>query len=309
MTDDPYQLLGLARTATADEIRTAYRKLAKKHHPDLNPGNKSAEDLFKRVSAAYDLLSDPEKRARYDRGEIDQFGAEKAPPRGYRHYADSRSGERYASAGAGAGFGAGFGAENFEDIFANIFEHRSQRAGPARGTDARYVLEADFLDAVNGATRRLSLPDGQTLDVKIPPGTSDGDVLRLRGRGQPGRPGQPTGDALIGIHLNPHPFFRREGQDIFMELPVTVAEAVLGERVNVPTPGGPVMMKLKHHADTGTEMRLRGRGVPAHGKLPAGDLYVKLRVVIGPVDERMETFFKNRTHPDFNPRAGMETEK
>jgi DnaJ-class molecular chaperone len=301
MADDPYTILGVARSATSDDIRAAFRKLAKKHHPDLNPGNKKAEELFKQVSTANELLSDPEKRARFDRGEIDGSGAEKAPPRGYRQYADASAGERYAAGGDANG---DFGAANFEDLFANVFE-RGRRAGPARGADARYVLEAAFLDAVNGATRRLVLPDGHTLDVKIPAGTSDGDVLRLRGRGQPGRNGGPSGDALIEINVASHPFFRREGQDMFMDLPVSLSEAVLGARVTVPTPGGPVAMKLKPHVDTGTELRLRGRGVPAHGTLPAGELYVKLRVSIGPVDEKLEAFLKEWTQPEFDPRAEM----
>jgi DnaJ-class molecular chaperone len=147
------------------------------------------------------------------------------------------------------------------------------------------------------------------LDVKIPPGTNDGDVLRLRGRGQPGRNNGPAGDALIEIHVAPHAFFRREGQDVFMDLPVSLPEAVLGSRVNVPTPAGPVAMKLNPHVDTGTELRLRGRGVPAHGKQASGDLYVKLRVAIGPVDEKLEAFLKDWTQPGFNPRSQMEGEQ
>jgi DnaJ-class molecular chaperone len=309
MADDPYKTLGVGKSASAEDIRAAYRKLAKKHHPDLNPGNKAAEEAFKKVSAANDLLSDPEKRARYDRGEIDATGAERERPRPYRNYAESGNGERYAHAGAGFGAGGasgGFANEDFEDLFANIFEQRGGgRSGPARGQDARYVLQAAFLDAVNGATSRLTLPDGQTLDVKIPPGTSEGDVLRLRGRGQPGRNGGPAGDALIEIHITPHRFFRREGQDIFLDLPVSLPEAVLGAKVNVPTPGGRVAMTIKPHTDSGAELRLRGRGVPAHGKRPAGDLYVKLRVVIGPADEKLETFLKDWTQPGFDPRAGM----
>jgi DnaJ-class molecular chaperone len=306
MADDPYKTLGVARDATSDAIRKAYRKLAKKHHPDLNPGNKAAEEAFKKVAAANDLLSDPEKRARYDKGEIDASGVEKEPPRTYRHYAESGSGERYTQ---GDGASAGFGGENFEDIFASIFESRGGRTGPMRGQDARYVLEAEFLDAVNGATRRLTLPDGQLLDVKIPPGTADGDVLRLRGRGEPGRNQGPAGDALIEIHVGPHRFYRREGQDIFMDLPISLSEAVLGGRINVPTPANEVAMTLKPHMDTGTELRLRGRGVPAHGKLPAGDLYVKLRVSIGPVDDKLEEFLRGWPQPGFNPRADLEAKK
>jgi DnaJ-class molecular chaperone len=304
MSDDPYKVLGVAKTASAEEIRAAYRKLAKKHHPDLNPGNKAAEETFKKVSAANDLLSDPEKRARFDKGEIDASGTEREPPRSYRHYAQGNGGERYA---AGGGFGGGGG---FEDIFANIFEQqRGGRAGPARGADARYVLEAAFLDAVNGATRRLTLPDGQVLDVKIPHGTEDGHVLRLRGRGEPGHNGGPAGDALIEIHVAPHKFFRREGQDVFLDLPISLKEAVLGAKVTVPTPSGPVAMTLKPHSDTGVEMRLRGRGVPAHGKLAAGDLYVKLRVAVGPVDEQLEAFLRDWTPPEVDPRAALGGEK
>jgi DnaJ-class molecular chaperone len=303
MADDPYKTLGVDKSASAENIRAAYRKLAKKHHPDLNPGNKAAEEAFKKLTAANDLLSDPEKRARYDRGEIDASGAERERPRTYRNYAENSRGERYAH--AGPGFGGGFADEGFEDLFTIIFQQRGGPGGPARGQDMRYVLQASFLDAVNGATSRLTLPDGQTLDVKIPPGTAQDDVLRLRGRGQPGRQGGPAGDALIEIHITPHRFYRREGQDIFLDLPVSLNEAVLGAKVNVPTPRGPVAMTLKPHTDVGTELRLRGRGVPAHGKLPAGDLYVKLRVAIGPVDEKLETFLRTWTQPGFDPRAGM----
>jgi DnaJ-class molecular chaperone len=309
MAEDPYKILGVAKDASADDIRKAYRKLAKKYHPDLNPGNKKAEEQFKAVSSANELLSDTEKRARYDRGEIDETGAEKAPPRGYRQYAEAGPGERYAYAGGQDG---GFGAENFEDIFSTIFSGRAGgggNAGPARGRDEHYRLEAAFLDAVNGATRRLTLPDGQVLDVKIPAGTQDGDVLRLRGRGAPGRNNGPAGDALIEIGVAAHPFYRREGQDIRFELPVTLPEAVLGGKVTVPTPAGAVAMTIKPGSDSGTEMRLRGRGVPAHGGLAAGDVYVKLRVVIGRPDGALEDFLRGwkPEHPG-NPRAAMEKE-
>jgi DnaJ-class molecular chaperone len=306
MADDPYKILGLAKTASADDIRNAYRKLAKQHHPDLNPGNKAAEEKFKAVSAANELLSDPAKRARFDAGEIDESGAEKAPPRGYRHYAESDAGNRYAYSSAGAS-GGGFADADFEDLFSNIFNNRAQsRTGPARGADAHYILQADFLDAINGATKRLTLPDGQTLDVKIPPGTEDGQTLRLRGRGEPGRNNGPAGDALIDIAINPHPFFIRDGQTIRLELPITLPEAVLGGKITVPTPAGPVAMTVKPGTDTGTELRLKGRGVPAHGSQPAGDLYVKLRIQIGKPDAALEAFLRDwkPEHPN-NPRAAM----
>jgi DnaJ-class molecular chaperone len=160
---------------------------------------------------------------------------------------------------------------------------------------------------VNGATQRLTLPDGQTLDVKLPPGTQTGDVLRLRGRGGAGRNAGPAGDALIEINVAPHRFFTRDNQNIRLDLPVTVAEAVLGGRVTVPTPSGAVAMTVKPGADTGTELRLRGRGVPAHGGQPAGDLYVRLRVVIGPPDPALAEFLKtHQPENPFRPRDGME---
>jgi DnaJ-class molecular chaperone len=269
----------------------------------LNPGNTAAEETFKRVSAANELLSDPEKRARYDAGEIDETGAEKAPPRSYRQYAETGAGERYAYNGGDAGFAG----ENFEDLFSTIFSNRQGGAtGPARGRDEHYVLTAEFLDAVTGATRRLTLPDGQTLDVKIPPGTEEGNVLRLRGRGQPGRNGGAPGDALIEIHILPHRFFTRDGQDIHLDLPITVPEAVLGGKITVPTPAGPVAMTVKPHSDTGTKLRLPGRGVPAHGGLPAGALYVTLRVVIGTVDAALEDFLRGwKPAGAKDPRADM----
>jgi DnaJ-class molecular chaperone len=301
MADDPYKILGVSKTATAEEIRAAYRTLAKKHHPDLNPNNKGAEEAFKTLNAANDLLSDPAKRARYDAGEIDASGAERAPPRGYRDYAEAPQGARYAYAGAGAEPG-----ENFEDLFANLFGERGARpSGPARGRDASYTLTAEFLDAVNGATKRLTLPDGQTLDVKIPPGTSDGDILRLRNRGMPGRDGGPAGDALIEIHVAPHASFRRDGQDISVTLPISVREAVLGAKISAPTPAGPVALTIKPGADTGTKMRLKGRGVPAHGAQAAGDLYVTLELHLGPPDEALAAFLRDHpTSQTHNPRGG-----
>ncbi len=301
MAADPYEILGLARNASADDIRNAYRKLAKKHHPDLNPGNKAAEERFKQVSAANEILSDPDKRAAFDRGEIDATGAPAGPPPGYRDYAEANTGARYAHAD---GFASGAGGENFEDLFASMFEARGP-ARPAAGQDAQYSLQIAFLDAINGATSRLTLPDGKVLDVKIPIGAQDGDILRLRGRGHPGRRGGPAGDALIELHVIPHPFFHRNGQDIELDVPVSLIEAVTGARITIPTPAGDVAMSLKPGSDTGTKLRLRGRGVPAHGTLPAGDLYATLRVVIGPVDEKLTEFLSAWTQAAFDPRSNL----
>ncbi len=303
--EDPYKILGVARDASQEDIRRAYRNLAKQHHPDLNPGNKAAEEHFKVVSGANELLSDPIKRGRFDRGEIDATGQERAPSPSYRDYAESEAGQRYSGAGPDGG---GWSADEFNDVFGNLFNERRSSAGnaPARGRDERYALSVAFLDAVNGATRRISLPEARSLEVKIPPATEDGQILRLRGQGGAGRNGGPKGDVLIEIEVLPHKFFRRDGQDIRLELPVTVSEAVLGASIEVPTPGGPVRMRLPPQSDSGTELRLRGRGVPAHGDRPAGQLYATLRVVIGKPDAALEEFLRGWAPENpANPRENM----
>jgi DnaJ-class molecular chaperone len=187
-----------------------------------------------------------------------------------------------------------------------LFGAAGRQARPARGRDETYRLTVAFLDAVNGATTRLALPDGRSIDVKVPVGVADGQTLRLRGQGGAGSPGMPRGDALIELAVAPHPFFRRTGQDIRLELPVTLSEAVLGGRLTVPTPGGPVEMTVPVNSDSGRELRLRARGVPAHGGRPAGDLYVVLAVVLGPPDAALEAFVRGWTRQvAFDPRAAM----
>ncbi|MDB5374482.1 MAG: Molecular chaperone DnaJ [Belnapia sp.] len=296
MADDPYQTLGLTRDATPEAIKAAYRKLARQHHPDLNPGKPEAEARFKAVSGAHDLLADPERRARFDRGEIDAEGQEQRPAGGYRQYADAAQGERYGDGGG------------FEDVFAEMFGARARAAsGPRRGRDASYRLDVPFAAAVLGATERLSLPDGQVLDVKIPPGVVTGQVLRLRGQGGPGHKGGPAGDALIELTVADHPLYRRDGMDLRLDLPVTLQEAVLGAAVEVPTPAGTLRVTLPAGSDTGRQIRLRGKGVAALGSRPAGDLFLTLRVVIGPPDAALEAFLRDwkPEHPA-NPRAGLE---
>jgi DnaJ-class molecular chaperone len=297
--DDPYKVLGVARTASQDDIRLAYRKLAKKHHPDLNPGNGKAEEQFKTVSAANEILSDVAKRAQFDRGEIDAAGQPRSPEASYRDYADSETGRRYARSESQS---RGWNAQDIDDMFGSMFGGNR----PMSGGDEHYSLETDFLAAVNGATRRLTLPDGRVLDVKIPPGTREGQVLRLRGQGGVGSTKARSGDALIEIHIAPHRIFRRDGDDIRLELPISLSEAVLGGPVEVPTPGGPVRMRIPPHSDNGTELRLKGRGVPAHGGRAKGDLYAKLHVVLGPPDPALEEFLRGRTsEQSFDPRHDM----
>lgn len=305
--DDPYSTLGVSRDASQDDIRRAYRKLAKKHHPDLNPGNAKAEERFKSVSAANELLSNVAKRAQYDAGEIDATGQDRPPQPSYRDYAAGAPGRRYSPAGPGTG---AWGPQDLNDIFGSVFggDHRKSGDTPVRGDDARYNFTTDFIAAMTGATQRLTLPDGRTLDVKLPPGTSDGQVLRLRGQGEAGWNGGGNGDALIEIAVAPDRVFKRDGNDIHMELPVTLKEAVLGGHVEVPTPNGPVRMRVPPGSDTGTELRLRGRGVPAQAGREAGDLYARLRVILGKPDAALEAFLRTwEPEHQGDPRRTMET--
>jgi DnaJ-class molecular chaperone len=268
---DPYTILGVKKDAPQEEIQKAYRRLAKKLHPDLNPGNKQAEEQFKDISAAYELLGDADKRARFDRGEIDASGQERPRQRYYRDFADGDS--QYSS-------DAGFADFASEDILSEIFG-RQGRGGTfrMRGPDAHYRLELAFLEAINGGKKQITLPDGSALDVTIPPGTRDGTVLRLRGKGRPGIGGGPPGDALIEIEVRPDPLFRREGDNIHVELPIPLRDAVLGGKVAVPTPTGTVTMTVPKWSNTGTVLRLKGRGVPrANGA--AGDEYVTLKIML-----------------------------
>ncbi len=297
---DPYEILGVAKTASADEIRKAYRKLAKKLHPDLNPGDKRAEDEFKEVSAANDLLSDPEKRRRYDAGEIDASGAEKAPPhaRYYRDYAGG-AGHPYESQSGFADF-----AES-DDLIAELLRRSAEQARRRPGADLHYELAVDFLDAVNGATKTITLPGGGTLQVTIPPGVEDGQILRLRGKGAPSPGEGEPGDALVQIVVRPHRTFTREGDDIHVELPITLKEAALGGEVRAPTPTGSVMLKIPKRSNTGDVLRLRGKGVKKRDG--AGDELVKLKVMMPTEPEpELEAFLAGwKPSPTYDPRKEM----
>lgn len=270
MAADPYNVLGVKKDASQDEIQKAYRRLAKKLHPDLNPGNKQAEEQFKEISVAYDLLSDTDKRARYDRGEIDVSGAERPQRQFYKDFAEARS--QYTS-------DAGFADLTDEDIISRIFAREGRGTVRMRGSDVHYRLMLDFLDAINGGQHQITLPDGSVLDVRIPAGTRDGQILRLRGKGSPGIGEGPPGDALIEIEVRPHRIFTREDDTIHVDLPISLGEAVLGGRVRVPTPTGPVTMTVPKWSNTGTILRLRGKGVPrADGS--KGDELVTLKIML-----------------------------
>jgi DnaJ-class molecular chaperone len=271
LSDDPYKVLGVNRDASQDDIQKAYRRLAKKLHPDLNPGNKTAEDEFKQVSAAYDILGDAERRGRYDRGEIDASGAERPKREYYRNYAGGAS-DAYTSTEGFSDF------TGDEDLFSAIFRRQARSNVRMRGQDAHYKLALDFLDAVNGATQQVTLPDGSMLDVSIPAGTRDGQILRLRGKGMPGLNGGAPGDALVEISIREHPIFTRKGDDIHVDLQVPLADAVLGGKISVPTIDGSVTMTVPKWSNTGRVLRLRGKGIRrADG---AGDEYVTLKIML-----------------------------
>jgi DnaJ-class molecular chaperone len=302
--DDPYVLLGVARDAKPEQIKSAYRKLARKLHPDVNPDNAPAEERFKKVSAAYDLLSDPAKRARFDAGEIDAGGAE----RGFRS-SRTRTNAGAGAGAAGAGFGAGFGG-SAEEIFEDIMRRRGKsRSRPwsffdqddvaAAGTNATYALKITLDEAVNGATKRISLPNGRSLDVKVPPGSKAGATLRLKGQGNPGIGGGPAGDALIELDVTAHATFTRQGDDILVTLAVTLPEAVLGAKVTVPTIDGAVAVTIPPGSNSGNVLRLKGKGSPGDSGR-AGDQLVTLKVVLpDPPDAELEQFLRqwSSRHP------------
>lgn len=291
---DPYEILGVNKTASAAEIRTAYRKLAKELHPDLHPGDKKAEDKFKGVSAAYGLLSDKDKRKRFDAGEIDAEGHERPEHAYYRAHAEGGGGAKYAQ---------GADSQNFEDlggIFADLFGGGARGDGRGRsdmsfpGGDVSYTLRASFMDAAVGAKKRITMPDGKTLDIAIPAGLKDRQTLRLRGQGQPGIGKGPPGDAYVEVVIEPHAFFTRKDNDVHVTLPIGLGEALLGGKVEVPTVKGPVSLSIPKGSNTGSTLRLKGKGIldPASGL--TGDQYVHLQVVLPESpDAELEAFVRD----------------
>ncbi len=314
---NPYDVLGVKPNAGEAEIRKAYRKLAKQFHPDLNQGNEAAETRFKEINAAYDLLSDTTKRSRFDRGEIDAEGHEtfahagaSGPGGGFGFGFDPRAGVRgFRSRGFGAQGGrndfrfefGSAGGEDMSDLFAHMFGDAAGAGGArTRGRDRQLEITVEFLDAANGGKRRLRLPDGRTLDASIPAGVADGQVLRLKGQGEPGQAGGPAGDLLLTVRVASHPRFRRQGDDIHVTLPISLGEAMEGGRMPVPTVSGQVTMTVPAGSNSGRVLRLKGKGIKG------GDQYVTLQVTLPePPDAELAAFLRDwgRRHP-YDPRGG-----
>jgi DnaJ-class molecular chaperone len=312
---DPYEVLGVAKSASEAEIKKAFRSLAKKHHPDTHQNDKNAQKKFQEISGAYDIVGDKDKRAKFDAGEIDAAGN----PRGF----DPRQGGGFQGGPFGGGGGqqgardfhftwdnqTGEAQEGFrpEDLFSDLFGGgRGRRGGggrqPARGEDFTVATTISFDEAVKGGTRRVMVPNGEQIDVKIPVGVKDGQQVRVKGRGGAGRNGGPPGDILIQISIAPHPTMTRDGNDIRMELPVTLKEAVLGGKVPVPTATGTVALSVPANSNTGTTLRLKGKGItPASGT--AGDLYVKLVVTLPDKPDADLTKFAEGWKTEHDPRA------
>jgi len=281
---DPYEALGVSRSATDKEIRDAFKKLARQFHPDLHPGDKAAEERFKEISAANDLLKDKDLRRRFDAGEIDASGAARPQERFYRDFAD---GAGYAGHAAQDGFASN---EDLEEFLARAFaggDRRTRTTMRARGQDVSYALPVTFLEAANGAMRTITLPDGRLLQVTIPEGAEDRQMLRLKGQGMPGFGGGPAGDAYIELHVEPHRFFHRKDDNIHIEIPVTLKEAVLGARIEVPTISGPVAVTVPKGANAGTTLRLRDKGIRNRRTGQQGHQLITLKVVL-PVTEEPE---------------------
>ena len=282
---DPYAALGCPRDADAGTLKRAYRRIVKENHPDRNPGDAKAEARFKEAAAAWDLLGDPDKRARFDRGEIDAEGRERAPFGGFGNF------------GGQGGFDPG-------DLFGDIFSGFRNR--PRRGADTRYRVQVPFIDAARGGSVRLTLKSGRSIALKVPPATEDGARLRLAGRGEPGPSGGPPGDAEVEISVEPHPWFRREGRTILVDLPVSLAEAVRGGRVRAPTLDGPVTVRIAPMTSSGARLRLKGKGVPDPEGGPRGDQILRVMIQLPrDPDPALAEAAEDRADADPRVEAGM----
>jgi DnaJ-class molecular chaperone len=302
MARNPYEALGVKKDASDSDVQKAFRRLAKKSHPDLFPGDKKAENRFKDLNAAYNIIGDAEKRARFDRGEIDASGAE------IRQNPFGRGARGGGQGFTGGGAQGGFAFEDLSDLFGGMFKGGRGSgggspfgSGPAQSNDTRFSLDVDFVDAMTGAKKRLTLPGGRSLDVNIPAGISDGQTIRLKGQGGKVSGGK-SGDALIEVRTKAHPMFRREGQNVHVEIPVSLKEAILGAKIEVPTVHGKLTVTVPKGSNSGSRLRLKGKGVAATKGKPAGDQYVTLQVVLPKkTDADLESFLKSWSNT-YNPR-------
>ncbi len=324
MARDPYDVLGVSKKASEAEIKKAFRTLAKKHHPDTHANDPKAVKRFQEISAAYEVIGDKEKRAQYDRGEIDEAGQPKGfnPGAGGQGFGHGWEGFRRQAGTQGGGQGGGppgggefhWGSEggNFstEDIFSDILGglggSKSRRNQPRKGADIQFETTVSLQEAAMGGNRRVALSDGRQLDVRIPPGVKEGQQIRLRGQGAPGDRGGPPGDALISINIAPHPFLERDGRDLRMDLPITLKEAVTGAKIQVPTLSGSVTLTIPPHSNSFTVLRLKGKGLPINtNNDPAGDLYVRLVVTLpDSPDPKLDAVIKSWDNA-YDPRAKL----
>lgn len=316
---DPYTVLGVAKSADAAAIKAAFRKLAKKYHPDQSKEPK-AKEKFSEINTAYEILGDEKKRAAFDRGEIDAEGKPRHP--GFEGFGAGPGGFGRRSAGQGfEGFEFNFGGGrpggggfDASDILSEMFGGAAGRRGrgappppPQRGEDMAATVTVGLADAVKGTTARVTLPSGRTLEVRIPAGIEDGKQIRLKGQGHPSLGGGEPGDALVTVKIAKHPFFRVEGRDLRLDLPVTLYEAVLGGKVNAPTLDGAVELAVPAGSNGGRTLRLRGKGLPGAAGAPAGDLFVTLRVVLPEEkDEELAALMKKwEAQKPYNPRGDL----
>jgi DnaJ-class molecular chaperone len=306
---DPYEVLGVSKSASEAEIKKAFRSLAKKHHPDTHAGDATAQKKFQEISGAYEIVGDKEKRAKFDSGEIDASGN----PRGFDPRA--QGGNPFGGGGGQRDYNFSWGqngdtAQGFsaEDLFSDLLGGLGGRGGrqqPRQGQDFTVSTTVSFEEAARGGSRRVMLPNGEQIDVKIPPGLKDGQQIRLKGRGGAGRRGGPAGDVLMQVSVAPHPYYTRDGRDLRMELPVTLREAVLGGKVPVPTLTGPVSLSIPANSNTGQTLRLKGKGIPAHGPEAVGDLYVKLVVTLPEKADDALREFAESWKMSYDPRSKL----